>query len=500
MRPRLGGAALAVLGGVLMAGAAVVPDWWAGPIHIAGKVIHGKTVHLGLWQATGCNAGDGTCMSLDVSLLFRVTGLATLLLSAGTVIASLRLAVASLRRSASEARFAGFALIGSVLAVLTALTYIAVLPGRFEEIAAGYSAYGFFAGTVVVVIASLLALQQQAPERQAPEPVDVRELLSTDMLRPAMLGPEPKLGRYGAVISNEPSHVAPVGPRFRPLYEVEGYSETGPGTGPYAPISGSYPSSPGQYAPMSGSYPSTPGPYAPMSGSYPSTPGPYAPMSGGYPESSGQYPPMSGGYPESSGQYAPISGSYPSSSGQYAPISGSYGAETEAVLDDLRTDAVDALATESSAALEPEAAQQWWVDPPNLPSRTEPLTEQLSEPLSDPGFDQPTMPSQISMAAMMANIASTSDPEPPERSSGRPPAPHPRVPTATTSASMAALAALSKPAVITMAPMIARKLAPPRTGEVTSLDQAPACPNCEEPMGWVEKHRRFYCGTCRVYF
>lgn len=75
----------------------------------------------------------------------------------------------------------------------------------------------------------------------------------------------------------------------------------------------------------------------------------------------------------------------------------------------------------------------------------------------------------------------------------------PRVPTATTSASLAALAALSKPAHITMADGVMRKLPPPKVGDITQTNPAPACPTCVAPLGWVEKHRRYYCSHCRVY-
>lgn len=115
-----------------------------------------------------------------------------------------------------------------------------------------------------------------------------------------------------------------------------------------------------------------------------------------------------------------------------------------------------------------------------------------------------------------------------------------RPPTATTSASLAALAALSKPAVITMAPSAARKgarsaeipaaapvaaagavgpishatppagvahaggahagLAPAPAGAPSGAAASPACPQCEAPMAWAEKHLRYYCGDCRMYF
>lgn len=43
-------------------------------------------------------------------------------------------------------------------------------------------------------------------------------------------------------------------------------------------------------------------------------------------------------------------------------------------------------------------------------------------------------------------------------------------------------------------------LPPPTDAQVATDGPAPACPQCDAPMTWVEKHLRFYCGTCRMYF
>jgi len=41
-------------------------------------------------------------------------------------------------------------------------------------------------------------------------------------------------------------------------------------------------------------------------------------------------------------------------------------------------------------------------------------------------------------------------------------------------------------------------LPPPK--ETQEAGPAPACPQCESPMAWVEEHLRFYCKSCRMYF
>jgi hypothetical protein len=46
----------------------------------------------------------------------------------------------------------------------------------------------------------------------------------------------------------------------------------------------------------------------------------------------------------------------------------------------------------------------------------------------------------------------------------------------------------------------AADLPPPADGQVATDGPAPACPQCDAPMSWVEKHLRFYCAGCRMYF
>jgi len=43
-------------------------------------------------------------------------------------------------------------------------------------------------------------------------------------------------------------------------------------------------------------------------------------------------------------------------------------------------------------------------------------------------------------------------------------------------------------------------LPPPTAAQVSTEGPAPACPQCDSPMTWVEKHLRFYCQSCRMYF
>lgn len=111
----------------------------------------------------------------------------------------------------------------------------------------------------------------------------------------------------------------------------------------------------------------------------------------------------------------------------------------------------------------------------------------------DPG--QPAEPGEINDSGIFLRAESAAAaPRPPKRPS------LPRVPTATTSASLAALAALSKPAVITMSSNVARKLPLPKPSEISESNPARACPTCVIPLGWVERHQRYYCTQCRAYY
>jgi hypothetical protein len=595
MRPRVGAAALAVFGGLLVVAAVFTPSWWGGPIHIAGRVIHNKTVHISMLRATGCNAGDGTCMGLDVGTAFRLTGILTLLLAMVTAAVTAAMAHRWWRRSPMAAVYARVALLGTALTVMGASFFLGMLPDRFAEIPVGFSPYGFFAGTAAMALAAVLVLRRPAAARAEAEPVDVRELLSTDMLRPAMLGPEPKMGRMGrhgpgaGAGPEEPSFAAPAAPRFRPLYEVQAMPP---------PPSGAYVTGPsGAYAPIAP---------PPPSGAYPSASGAYAPV-GGYPSASAHYPPASQAYPQAAPSQLPLATplprqTYPSATapGLGVGVGVDPGASSTIERELSMSDAIETAnlspVTDVGEALpRAESEASWRVDPP-LVAAERPLTEP-----PDPGFDQPTAPSQMSMAAMLAQQVSEAEAQEAgspfdlsdelsegatrggrsatevsaemedgldealeavaaeatgsatsttvevgrdsrtgandsgvflhtESAASISRAPVSRPPTATTSASLAALARLSKPALITMAPSAARKVSSAKAGEPAVAaavavavapgaapapspstapvgagtgageGSTPACPHCDAPMGWADKHLRYYCGTCRMYF
>jgi hypothetical protein len=467
MRHRAGAVALATLGAVLLVAAALAPFWWAGPIQIAGRVIHNKTVHISMLRATGCNAGDGTCMALDVDLLFRSVGIVGALLACATAWFAIELARRPRQRHRHAERHARLALLGSGFVSVCGVLFLSLLPERFDGIPLGPSALGLFVGAAAVVTASLLTLRGTAVAKPAtPEPMDVRELLSTDMLRPANLGPEPKLGRFGAVVDESPSQPAPAAPRFRPLYEVEGFQGLPP-----RPAAPGFAALPVMAAPDG----------VVASAVAPAYPGADRAMR---PPAAPREPVVAGG----------------------ARAVAAHGHGAMASLEAANS----AMVTERSDALPDDSGQGWQVDAPLAGAAAAPTFE--DERGLEQSFDALTAPSQPSLAMLAQRgageqadrgdeeVAAVQDSSVFLRAGGR------RVPTATTSASMAALAALSKPAVITMTPAVARKLAASGKGGDTMILGAappgpvPACPHCEAPMSWAARHLRYFCSSCQVYF
>jgi hypothetical protein len=89
---------------------------------------------------------------------------------------------------------------------------------------------------------------------------------------------------------------------------------------------------------------------------------------------------------------------------------------------------------------------------------------------------------------------------PPQTLSGVAPAPGGRP-----SGPIASAASATTPATTSAAGSIplstaSPDLPAPTPAQLSTEGPVPACPQCESPMTWVEKHLRFYCGSCRMYF
>lgn len=508
LRGRIGGATIAALGGLLLAGSAVVPRWWHGPIQIAGKVIHGKTVHVSLLRVTGCNAGDGTCVGLDVDALFRAVTLTTLAITGATLVLAGLLAYASLRAPATAPRYARGALLGAAVAVVGGVATIVTLPARFEEIPVGGGAFAFFGGAVAVLVASFSALLRRSAHRAVEPPRDVREILSTDTLAPSTLG------RHGAAADG--AIQSP--PRFRPWYEAAAAMAppaSGSSSGFAAAAALAPPTEPGLppgTAPGLGGFGAPPP--APTHG-YPSGERWQTEASAGSTQvgvplgPAPQSPPRPLDAPAPAMQVhgpthvgVPVAPVASRTSASPAPPSALAPTPSSAAMifdvSDVTNPANRLLAARAPAPAKP-AAPEPVVEPATQP---EPAPPGAGEPApGDEGATQQVerldssdlLEEELEPKAAVVDAEPPTDASPPKRPS------LPRVPTATTSASLAALAALSKPAHITMADGVMRKLPPPKAGDITQTNPAPACPTCVAPMGWVEKHRRYYCSQCRVY-
>lgn len=518
LRGRIGGATMAALGGLLLACSAVVPRWWHGPIQIAGKVIHGKTVHISLLRVSGCNAGDGTCVGLDVDALFRAVTLTTLAITGVTVVLAALLAHASWRAPMRAPGLARGALLGAAIAVVGGVATIVTLPARFEEIPVGGGAFAFFGGAVAVVVASFTALLRRSVSRAAEPPVDVREILSTDMLAPS------SLGRHGAIGDGG---VGPAPPRFRPWYEAAAAAAPSPAASSsgFAAAPPTEPGLPPGTAPGLGGFPaalSAPAPApsgsagerwqteasagptrvgVPLGPAAPLAPRPVA----AFAPASPVHGPTQVGVPVAPTASRAAASSAPPSALAPTPSSAAMIFDVSDVTNPanrLMASRVTAPATLPPIPA-PAAAKPVTPEPVEPATQPEPApAEALAAP--DPGEEGAThqverldssdlLEEDQEPRAASADAEPLTDAAPPKRPS------LPRVPTATTSASLAALAALSKPAHITMADGVMRKLPPPKAGDITQTNPAPACPTCVAPMGWVEKHRRYYCSQCRVY-
>ncbi len=506
LRGRIGGATIAALGGLLLASSAVVPRWWHGPIQIAGKVIHGKTVHISLLRVTGCNAGDGTCVGLDVGSLFRGVTLATLVITGATAVLAGLLAHASWRSSLKAPALARGALLGAAVAVIGGVATIITLPVRFEEIPVGGGSFAFFGGAVAVVVASFASLLRRPKHRAVAPPVDVREILSTDTLAPS------SLGRHGASDGMVQSP-----PRFRPWYEAAaamapppstssaGFATAAPATEPGLP--------PGT-APGLGAFGEAPPPLAsaPSGGErwqteanagstqvgVPLGPAPQAPPR---PWGAAAAPVMQVHGPTHVG--VPVAAPPASTARSAPPPSALASASSSAAMifdvSDVTNPANRLLAARTPMPTPVAKPAEPVVEPATQPEPAPPVGS--GEP--DPGEEGATLQverleSSDLLEDLEPSAAGVEDEPRTEASAPKRPS-LPRVPTATTSASLAALAALSKPAHITMADGVMRKLPPPKVGDITQTNPAPACPTCVAPLGWVEKHRRYYCSHCRVY-
>lgn len=230
MFTRVGGTALALVAALTLAlsiagGFGPLPGWWSGHPSVKGTLIKAKDVDVGLIGSRGCNTGgDKKCQDVKVTGAVKATGLAAAGTTGLLAVASALLALAIAQQRERRKGLAKLAVIAVLVAGVAAIALIVQGPGVVAEVGyvsvpLGAGSYLFAIGMMSAIVASVLGLRPAAPPRAyAPaqqrgtgpahampgypaqphtgqQQVDVLALLQEDSLRPAALGPEPRMGR-----------------------------------------------------------------------------------------------------------------------------------------------------------------------------------------------------------------------------------------------------------------------------------------------------------------
>jgi len=247
MGSRALGALLAVTAAIAFAGAlasgvlagAIVPGWWDGHPQIGDKVIERKDIHVGLLGASGCNLGETVeCQPLDVGSELEILGYVELGLGGLAMLFAIALAVSAWRIGDGRKTVAKLALIVAALASIGVALLMIRGPdleaGQPVNVPIGFGLILFWSGAGATAIAAIATMRvRKEPLRlkpslphvdvPSPQPVDVRDLLvqQHDTLRPAALGPEPRIGAPQPP-SPPPGPVVERAPQLRPLYDMHG--------------------------------------------------------------------------------------------------------------------------------------------------------------------------------------------------------------------------------------------------------------------------------------
>jgi hypothetical protein len=225
----------------LAAAAAIVVSiassaWWAGTPVVEGHAIEAKYVHAGPLGATGCNVGgDGSCEPVTIDQTVQLIGYGAL---GACALATLFLFVvlsAALRVSDHRRGLAAASLLFTVLAGGAGGALLALGPGieasQHVEVPIGWGAFAFGGGVLASILASLVTrmlepepLRLKSSLQHLQQPVDVREALREqhEGLRPAALGPEPKLGTHANPPQRASNPLIEGAPQLRPLYDPQG--------------------------------------------------------------------------------------------------------------------------------------------------------------------------------------------------------------------------------------------------------------------------------------
>ncbi len=484
MSPRVGTLAALVASSLLAI--SIATSWWSGSPSLDGKVFNRKTAHIGLVTGTQCNYDDDAqeesdCKHLAIGGTLGILKFVQLGFTGVLGLCLIGVALAKDKRR-------GFAKLVMITVAASAVMSVVLLligpdlkTGHSESMPIGIPfIFSFFGGTAIAIASGVISL---LPPRTAKAPgwatlpspsaphvqpaFDVEALLAQDTLRPAALGPEPMLGKAQSpggmlpgpagplVPQSRPQPLFSSAPQLRPLYE------TTTGSGGFAPP-------PPVQFPTRGPTPLAHAAVSALTG-FDAPPPPQPPK---LPPS--RTKPLSVAPPLISAR--PLPAIPPRAPTKLPPIARAH-------------------ATQISAA----------VPPPSRPSDPNDMLETDAFEKQKLGTDDTAMATPFSHDSTSETTGAFAEENTNTDGTGVETDAHERLSvTEVELASRASTELLKVPprksAPQNIAISTAPESLPPPAETAASGGPAPACPQCESPMAWVEEHLRFYCKSCRMYF
>ena len=539
MASRAVGALLALAAAALLAVSLVTSAWWSGHPVVDGHTIEAKDAHIGVHSAIGCNSGgSGDCISIEVGDVFRYAGYGALALGGIATLLVLLLATRLWRGGDRKKLLPAFVLVSMLLAAAAGGALLVLGPdirsSQTVSVPIGWGMFLFWGGIAAGLLGSVMTLiarpeplrlrSSMAAMQPPPAAFDVREMLREqhDSLRPAALGPEPRLGANDAAVPGiAPSPLFGAAPQLRPLYDAQGGGIVPAPPKPVLPTRAPTPlprSAIGALAGIAtpppiigGVEPKTidslpPPPAAARSESEPIDPPPPPPAPPLVPRGDRKSipPPMVA----AARLPSPVRGKVPSISpplpradrtskptithaipppptpDTQPPPPVLPARQSQVRLHTEQDDRLETAMRETEAITavevdsEAKAAAKAKASASDTPVTGTPEIDQsdTSQMAAQIG-DRTDVGVEVHVSATINTPASAIiDAQPdPEAPPARPSA---QIPVSTAPAS----------------------LPPPKDASTVSAGPTPACPQCESPMRWVEEHLRFYCKQCRMYF
>jgi hypothetical protein len=509
MPSRALGAFLALVAAAAFVVSIATSSWWVGHPVVDGKSITAKDVHAGPLGITGCNVGgDGSCEPVAIESKVQVVGYAALATCALATLLLFVLASAAWRISDHRKGIATTSLLATLLAAATGSALLALGPGiqatQHVAVPIGWGAFVFGGGVLASLLASVITRKlEPEPLRLktsfTPAPArDVREVLREqhDGLRPAALGPEPKLGAPAAMMQPAARGNHPLiegAPQLRPLYELPGNGAVAPAPLPPAQIAPVAPMAPLRAKPPSAPpAPSAPPPPRPRPLSAP-PPVESARIQPAFAPAARPKPPSLPGLPRPKpASEAPR----PATLAHAVPPPPPTPTEAQGRRAETDTEEIDAAAP---AARAKNGAKRADTDLRTGKNRIVDATDVAVAPAPEPPASDPVSAPEPTAQTLMAP-----EPKPPRDPDDllKTFEQNPKTPIPTIARAPATpIPSLDVERVVHVPLSTApASLPPPKQLDPVPSGPSPACPQCESPMAWVEEHLRFYCKSCRMYF